>query len=89
MFKNKQNNDNDNKNVKIKSNLSSACIQKMISVVGSNQSLNLISAISHKIINRLLIFKFYWFIVTFFFYFLLALDIKLLKKFSKLIYNLE
>lgn len=59
MFKNKQNNDNDNKNVKIKSNLSSACIQKMISVVGSNQSLNLISVISHKIINRFFIFKFY------------------------------
>ena len=59
MFKNKQNNVNENKNVKIESNLNSACIQKMFSVVGSNQSLNLMSAISHKIINRFFVFKFY------------------------------
>ena len=69
MFKNKQNNDNDNKNVKIKSNLSSACILKMISVVGSNQSLNLISAISHKIVNRFLFLNFIDLLLHFFFTF--------------------
>jgi len=85
MFKKKQNNDSGNKNVKIKSNLSSACIQKMISVVGSNQSLNLISAISHKIINRFLFLNFIDLLLHLIFFFLLFISFsyKIIKEIFK------
>jgi len=86
MFKKKQNNDSGNKNVKIKSNLSSACIQKMISVVGSNQSLNLISAISHKIINRFLFLNFIdllLHLIFFFFLLFISFSYKIIKEIFK------